>query len=275
MDDYELLLCQNENKRLRGIIERLEDKVRDSSIRLATYCADYEAKIAQLKGRYIINELENYKSAYHYINDQYRTLIKTQEELTKYIESSLRLLEIEQSKYKDYIAASKRGLLQPVFLIEASKAIDYLNILKAKLSAFKEHHKVEELDKMLKKNAEEKDARVTGFRSLVNPRYKAEELLKELHELIDGHKCKEHVPYILILMEEKALSRKPTWKEMRDEFKDIGAPSNSNYCKFMKYKLKPVKTGECFDEEEILSKRSIIEDILNKYNTHFIPDFPF
>ena len=31
MDDYELLLCQNENKRLRGIIERLEDKVRDSS----------------------------------------------------------------------------------------------------------------------------------------------------------------------------------------------------------------------------------------------------
>lgn len=32
MDDYELLLCQNENKRLRGIIERLEDKVRDSSI---------------------------------------------------------------------------------------------------------------------------------------------------------------------------------------------------------------------------------------------------
>ena len=115
MDDYELLLCQNENKRLRGIIERLEDKVRDSSIRLATYCADYEAKIAQLKGRYIINELENYKSAYHYINDQYRTLIKTQEELTKYIESSLRLLEIEQSKYKDYIAASKRGLLQPVF----------------------------------------------------------------------------------------------------------------------------------------------------------------
>lgn len=62
---------------------------------------------------------------------------------------------------------------------------------------------------------------------------------------------------------------------MRDEFKDIGAPSNSNYCKFMKYKLKPVKTGECFDEKEILSKRSIIQDILNKYNTHFIPDFPF
>ena len=45
MDDFELLLCQNENKRLRGIIESLEDKVRDSSIRLATYCADYEAKI--------------------------------------------------------------------------------------------------------------------------------------------------------------------------------------------------------------------------------------
>lgn len=219
MDDYELLLCQNENKRLRGIIERLEDKVRDSSIRFATYCADYEDKIAQLKGRHIINELDNYKSAYHYINDQYRTLVKTQEELIKYIESSHRLLDIEQSKYKDYVAISKQGLLQPSFLIEASKAIDYLNILKAKLSAFKEHHKVEELDKMLKKNAEEKDARVTGFRSLVNPRYKAEELLKELHELIDGHKCKEHVPYILILMEEKALSRKPTWKEMRDEFK--------------------------------------------------------
>ena len=275
MDDYELLLCQNENKRLRGIIERLEDKVRDSSIRLATYCADYEAKIAQLKGRYIINELENYKSAYHYINDQYRTLIKTQEELTKYIESSLRLLEIEQSKYKDYIAASKRGLLQPVFLIEASKAIDFLNLLNAKLNAFKEYPIAEELDKMLKKNEEEKDARVTGFRGLINPRYKADQLLKELHKLIDGHKCKEHVPYILILLEEKVLSRKPTWKEMRDEFKDIGASSNSNYCKFMKYKLKPVKTGECFDEEEILSKRSIIEDILNKYNTHFIPDFPF
>ena len=63
MDDYELLLCQNENKRLRGIIERLEDKVRDSSIRFATYCADYEDKIAQLKGRHIINELDNYKSA--------------------------------------------------------------------------------------------------------------------------------------------------------------------------------------------------------------------
>ena len=76
MDDYELLLCQNENKRLRGIIERLEDKVRDSSIRFATYCADYEDKIAQLKGRHIINELDNYKSAYHYINDQYRTLVK-------------------------------------------------------------------------------------------------------------------------------------------------------------------------------------------------------
>lgn len=229
MDDYELLLCQNENKRLRGIIERLEDKVRDSSIRLATYCADYEAKIAQLKGRYIINELENYKSAYHYINDQYRTLIKKQEELTKYIESSLRLLEIEQSKYKDYIAASKRGLLQPVFLIEASKAIDFLNLLSAKLKAFKEHPIAEELDKMLKKNEEEKDARVTGFRGLINPRYKADQLLKELHKLIDGHKCKEHVPYILILLEEKVLSRKPTWKEMRDEFKDIGASSNSNY----------------------------------------------
>lgn len=156
MDDYELLLCQNENKRLRGIIERLEDKMRDSSIRLATYCADYEAKIAQLKGRYIINELENYKSAYHYINDQYRTLIKTQEELTKYIESSLRLLEIEQSKYKDYIAASKRGLLQPVFLIEASKAIDFLNLLCAKLKAFKEHPIAEELDKMLKKMKKKK-----------------------------------------------------------------------------------------------------------------------
>ena len=275
MDDYELLLCQNENKRLRGIIERLEDKVRDSSIRFATYCADYEAKIAQLKGRYIIKELDNYKSAYHYINDQYRTLIKTQEELTKYIESSLRLLEIEQSKYKDYIAASKRGLLQPVFLIEASKAIDFLNLLNAKLNAFKEYPIAEELDKMLKKNAEEKDAGVTGFRSLINPRYKAEEFLKELHKLIDGHKCKEQVPYILILLEEKALSRKPTWKEMREEFKDIGASSNSNYCKFMKFKLTPVKTGECFDEEEVLSKRSIIEDILEKYNTHFISDFPF
>ena len=133
----------------------------------------------------------------------------------------------------------------------------------------------EELDKMLKKNAEEKDAGVTGLRSLINPRYKAEEFLKELHKLIDGHKCKEHVPYILILLEEKVLSRKPTWKEMRDEFKDIGASSNSNYCKFMKYKLKPVKTGECFDEEEILSKRSIIEDILERYNTRFISDFPF
>ena len=80
---------------------------------------------------------------------------------------------------------------------------------------------------------------------------------------------------ILILLEEKALSRKPTWKEMREEFKDIGASSNSNYCKFMKFKLTPVKTGECFDEEEVLSKRSIIEDILEKYNTHFISDFPF
>lgn len=156
MDDYELLLCQNENKRLRGIIERLEDKVRDSSIRFATYCADYEAKIAQLKGRYIIKELDNYKSAYHYINDRYRTLIKTQEELTKYIESSLRLLEIEQSKYKDYIAASKRGLLQPVFLIEASKAIDFLNLLNAKLNAFKEYPIAEELDKMLKKMQKKK-----------------------------------------------------------------------------------------------------------------------
>ena len=120
MDDFELLLCQNENKRLRGIIESLEDKVRDSSIRLATYCADYEAKIAQLKGRHILDELDNYKSAYHYINDQYRTLVKTQEELIKYIESSLRLLDIEQSKYKDYVATSKQGLLQPSFLIEAS-----------------------------------------------------------------------------------------------------------------------------------------------------------
>ena len=62
---------------------------------------------------------------------------------------------------------------------------------------------------------------------------------------------------------------------MREEFKDIGASSNSNYCKFMKFKLTSVKTGECFDEEEVLSKRSIIEDILEKYNTHFISDFPF
>lgn len=150
-----------------------------------------------------------------------------------------------------------------------------MNLLNAKLNAFKEYPIAEELDKMLKKNAEEKDAGVTGFRSLINPRYKAEEFLKELHKLIDGHKCKEHVPYILILLEEKALSRKPTWKEMREEFKDIGASSNSNYCKFMKFKLTPVKTGECFDEEEVLSKRSIIEDILEKYNTHFISDFPF
>ena len=69
MDDFELLLCQNENKRLRGIIESLEDKVRDSSIRLATYCADYEAKMAHLKGRHILDELDNYKSAYHYIDN--------------------------------------------------------------------------------------------------------------------------------------------------------------------------------------------------------------
>lgn len=185
------------------------------------------------------------------------------------------MLEIEQSKYKDYIAASKRGLLQPVFLIEASKAIDFLNLLCAKLKAFKEHPIAEELDKMLKKKEEEKEARVTGFRGLINPRYKADQLLKELHKLIDGHKCKEHVPYILILLEEKVLSRKPTWKEMRDEFKDIGASSNSNYCKFMKYKLTPVKTGECFDDEEIKSKRSIIEDIIEKYNTRFLSDFPF
>ena len=57
--------------------------------------------------------------------------------------------------------------------------------------------------------------------------------------------------------------------------KDIGASSNSNYCKFMKYKLTPVKTGECFDAEEIKSKRSIIEDIIEKYNTRFLSDFPF
>ena len=114
------------------------------------------------------------------------------------------------------------------------------------ISLFKEYPIAEELDKMLKKNAEEKDAGVTGFRSLINPRYKAEEFLKELHKLIDGHKCKEHVPYILILMEEKALSRKPTWKEMRDEFKDIGAPSNSNYCKFMKYKLMQTTSDNSF-----------------------------
>ena len=93
MDDYELLLCQNENKRLRGIIERLEDKIVRFFNKICNILCYYEAKIAQLKGRYIIKELDNYKSAYHYINDQYRTLIKTQEELTKYIESSLRLLE--------------------------------------------------------------------------------------------------------------------------------------------------------------------------------------
>lgn len=66
------------------------------------------------------------------------------------------MLEIEQSKYKDYIAASKRGLLQPVFLIEASKAIDFLNLLNAKLNAFKEYPIAEELDKMLKKMQKKK-----------------------------------------------------------------------------------------------------------------------
>ena len=43
----------------------------------------------------------------------------------------------------------------------------------------------------------------------------------------------------------------------------------------MKYKITPVKTGECLDDAEIKSKRSIIEDIIEKYNTRFISDFPF
>ena len=59
---------------MRGIIESLEDKVRDSSIRLATYCADYEAKMAQLKGGHILDELDNYKSAYHYIDHSAQTV---------------------------------------------------------------------------------------------------------------------------------------------------------------------------------------------------------
>ena len=71
------------------------------------------------------------------------------------------MLEIEQSKYKDYIAASKRGLLQPVYKKEATKAIDFLNLICAKLKTNKKHHIAEELDKKKKKNHTRRLAKVT------------------------------------------------------------------------------------------------------------------
>lgn len=263
MNDKELLDCLHENeiKRLKGEIELLNEKVLDYSIRLATYCADYEGKIAELQGQRIHNELDYYKHVCNELYEQNKALTKSIGKISKDIKSSVRLLESAQTKYKEFLDSSKLGPPHPPFLLDATQAIDFLNILDAKLTDSANPHINKELEKRLKANADSIETK--GFRRLIiKSRYNAEPLLKELHKLIDGKLPREHVPYILILLEKKAIERPPTWNEMREEFKDIGK-SKSNYYKFLKYELNSVSEKD-FPNKEIASKRTCIKDILKK-----------
>lgn len=273
MNDKKLIDCLHENevKRLEGKIELLEEKVRSLSTNLATYCADYEGKIAELKGWQIHNELEYYKQACNYLNDQNKALMNSREKLSKFIKKSVKLLESDLSKYKDFLDSKESAIHHPPLLLEASQAIDFLNILDAKLINSDNLHTNKDLEQKLKEMSDNSDENQKGFRRLIAPRYKSELLLKKLHTLIDGRGCKEHVPYILILLEEKAIQEIPTWTQMRDEFKDIGAKSNSNYRKFINFGL----TANCYDKKEIESKRSTIKDILEECENILYSDFHF
>lgn len=272
MDDKKLLEClhQNQIKRLEGKIELLEEKVRSLSINLATYCADYERKIAELKGWRIHSDLEYYKQVSNYLNEQNRALVEGKENLSKFIKGSIKILESEQSKYKDFLDSSKNSLQHPPFLLEATQALDYLNILNTKLTDSDNSQINKDLEQKLKALNDE-NSNSKGIRKLISPRYKVDLLLKKLHNLINGRGCKEHVPYILILLEEKAIQKVPSWTQMREEFKDIGAKSNSNYRKFINLGL----NANCYDKEEIESKRSTIKEILETCLNSFYSDFPF
>ena len=272
MNDKELsdILHENEVKRLKGKIELLQEKVHTLSINLAKYCADYEGKIAELKGWRIHSDLEYYKQACNYLNEQNKTLMKDKEKLSKYIKDSIKLLESEQSKYKEFMDCSKSSIQHPPFLLEATQAIDFLNILDAKLTNSNNPQINKDLEQKMKEMAD-KDANSKGIRKLISPRFQVDLLLKKLHDLIDGRGCKEHVPYILILLEEQAIHGVPTWAQMREEFKDIGAKSKSNYRKFINLGL----AANCYDKKEIESKRSTIKDILETCQNSFYSEFLF
>ncbi len=71
------------------------------------------------------------------------------------------------------------------------------------------------------------------------------------------------MPYILLLLEEKALVERPSWKDVRDEFvKAEGC--RSEYYKYMGYTLSGKNGDDTFPKEEIENKHSVIKKMLKR-----------
>lgn len=271
--DQELLQCQNENKRLQGKLERLEDKVRTLTINQARYYADYERKLSQQSRTH--QELEFAWNAYRYIENQLEDNTKLFQELCKHIDTATKALLSEQSRHKEYIAKAQLDILPSALAIDAAKAINFLNFLKAKTQPQRTLRLDNPYEEAMNEIASKIDAKAKGFYNCINPKYNTRKLIEKLHTLIDGQGCRQHVPYILILIDEHALTKEPTWTEMRAEFKNIGGKSKSNFRKFMNYTIRPQSNkDESFPSNEIAAKRSAIQDILktcenNMWNSVF------
>lgn len=264
--DEQKLLCYYKAQvdKLCAKIEDQNAKLREMSIRYNRYMQDYEGRYAQS-----ISEHDHLKRSVNYLATRTNELEEEKRKTLKFLEDTMKIIKSKMAEYEVLISTDHGVFMSQQMDIPVQKANRYLSMLHSVVlgKALSEEEKKQK--EIIAKQIKAMDEKAKGLEMCISPEYDSKRLLKELHKLIDGHGCKEHVPYILILREQKVFHKTPTWEEMRNEFKNIGAQSNSNYHKFLKYKLKESATEQSFKESEINTKRSQIKtitDICHKYH---------
>lgn len=259
MDEQELLHAyyQAQIKNLRTKIEEQNEKMREMSIRYDRYMQDYVNRYHKS-----ISEHDYLERSVNYLAHRTDELEEEKRKALRFLEDTLNIIKSKMAEYESLVSKDHGIFMSQQLEIPIQKANRYLSMLHSVLHG-KELSKEEKNQKaIIASQIKKSNEKAKGVEMCISPEFNTKMLLKELHKLIDGHGCKEHVPYILLLLEEKVFHRPPKWEEMRNEFKDIGAKSNSNYYKFLSYKLKESATEHSFKDSEIDIKRSQIKTII-------------
>ena len=261
---------QEEVKRKDVQIRDLHEKLHDESLKIATFCADYEKKLNELNWR----DFDEFRYGFQYYRDEADALHTVYDRLRSYVPVLVKQLEREMAKYERFSSGSELKEFYPPFQIDASKALNVLNTLQSVLDLYEnppaDQEKImkmsQEMGKLMAMESKK------GFRRLFPPdTYQTFRLLDGLHKLIDGQTARSYVPYILLLLEEKALVESPSWKDVCDEFvKAKGC--RSEYYKYMRYTLSGRDGDDTFPKKEIENKHSVIKEMLKRCSP--MPKYP-
>ncbi len=246
-------------KRQEVQIQDLKDKLREESLKVAAYCADYETRLNDFNWR----DFMEFRNGYWYFRKATDDLYNVYRKLCDYIDVFTKRLAREKSNFERFAAVSDLKAFYPPFLIDGAEALKTLNMLQATLDSYRNPQPdgigEQETDKMV---AEENKR---GFRRLIAPNmYYEVTLLDEISKLVSEQSTRDYVPYILLLLNEEALVKRPSWKDLCDQFNGVKG-NKTDYYRYLHFSLCGSDIlRNTFPRDEIESKRSVIRKILKK-----------